>query len=273
MTLPIQYAFEGTPVRIVMVQGEPWFVASDVASALHYAEAKDMTRNLDSDEKGRQIVPTPGGDQEVLVINEPGLYSAVLRSRKPEAKRFKRWVTHEVLPTIRKHGAYVMPETLPEAPTQEAPTASHVGADQIVSAGRAFNALFRTARHMGMPRRLAATRANQAARRVIGVDLAAELGAIEWLEAPDLPEPQRRQYELQQRIRQHLVANDWPQGFTTQHILEALALPATKGSQMAVGQALQLLGYNRVRLNPPAGSAIRPWGYVLSQTSIMEASA
>lgn len=69
-------------------------------------KAKDMTRNLDDDEKGRQIVPTPGGDQELLVINESGLYSAILRSRKAEAKRFKKWVTAEVLPAIRKHGCY-----------------------------------------------------------------------------------------------------------------------------------------------------------------------
>jgi prophage antirepressor-like protein len=66
-----------------------WFVAADVADALEYATAKDLARNLDADEKGRHIVPTPGGDQEMTVINESGLYHAVLKSRKPAAKAFR----------------------------------------------------------------------------------------------------------------------------------------------------------------------------------------
>src|SRR5438128_6821329 len=87
------FNFEGTEVRTVSIQGDPWFVANDISKALDYSEAKDMTRILDEEEKGRQIVPTPGGSQEMLVISESGLYSAILRSRKPEAKRFKKWVT------------------------------------------------------------------------------------------------------------------------------------------------------------------------------------
>lgn len=101
------YAFDGHPVRVVRDDaGEPWFVATDVADVLGYAEAKDLTRNLDDDEKGRQIVPTPGGAQEMAIINESGLYSAILKSRKPEAKSFRRWVTSAVLPSIRKTGGY-----------------------------------------------------------------------------------------------------------------------------------------------------------------------
>ena len=102
----IPFRFESREVRTLLIDDQPWFVASDVALALMYSEAKDMTRNLDDDEKGRQIVPTLGGEQEMLVINESGLYSAILRSRKPEAKRFKKWITAEVLPAIRKHGSY-----------------------------------------------------------------------------------------------------------------------------------------------------------------------
>lgn len=102
----IPFKFDKRELRTLLVGDQPWFVATDVALALEYAEAKDMTRNLDEDEKGRQIVPTLGGDQEMLVINESGLYSAILRSRKAEAKRFKKWVTAEVLPAIRKHGRY-----------------------------------------------------------------------------------------------------------------------------------------------------------------------
>lgn len=102
----IPFRFEAHEVRTMLIDDQPWFVAADVASALQYLTAKDMARNLDEDEKGRQIVPTPGGEQEMTVINESGLYSAILRSRKAEAKRFKKWVTAEVLPAIRKHGRY-----------------------------------------------------------------------------------------------------------------------------------------------------------------------
>ncbi|MER0953575.1 Bro-N domain-containing protein [Pseudomonas aeruginosa] len=102
----IPFQFEAREVRTMLIDDQPWFVAADIASALQYLTAKDMARNLDDDEKGRQILPTPGGDQEMLVINESGLYSAILRSRKAEAKRFKKWVTAEVLPAIRKYGRY-----------------------------------------------------------------------------------------------------------------------------------------------------------------------
>ena len=122
----VAFDFESQNVRVVIGQnGEPWFIASDVASALAYQAAKDMTRFIDEDEKGRHIVPTPGGDQDMLVINEAGLYSAILKSRKPEAKRFKRWVTHEVLPSIRKTGSYMSAGSMTAltTPTQDKVTA------------------------------------------------------------------------------------------------------------------------------------------------------
>lgn len=102
----IPFQFDAREVRTMLIDDQPWFVAGDVAAALQYLTAKDMARNLDEDEKGRQILPTLGGDQEMLVINESGLYSAILRSRKAEAKRFKKWVTAEVLPAIRRTGRY-----------------------------------------------------------------------------------------------------------------------------------------------------------------------
>jgi len=117
----IPFDFEGRQVRVVTdAQGEPWFVAADVCAALHLPDTHKAVARLDDDEKGRNSIPTLGGDQEMTVVNEPGLYSLVLGSRKPEAKRFKRWVTHEVLPTIRKTGRYVLSGTpaLP-APTQD----------------------------------------------------------------------------------------------------------------------------------------------------------
>lgn len=117
----IPFDFEGRQVRVVTdAQGEPWFVAADVCAALHLPDTHKAVARLDDDEKGRNSIPTLGGDQEMTVVNEPGLYSLVLGSRKPEAKRFKRWVTHEVLPAIRKTGRYVLSGTpaLP-APTQD----------------------------------------------------------------------------------------------------------------------------------------------------------
>ncbi|WP_193583948.1 BRO-N domain-containing protein [Laribacter hongkongensis] len=103
---PAIFNFNDHTVRILDKDGELWFVASDVAAALEYRDAANMVRNLDDDEKGTHNVSTLGGDQEVTTINESGLYSAILRSRKPEAKRFKKWVTSEVLPAIRKTGTY-----------------------------------------------------------------------------------------------------------------------------------------------------------------------
>ena len=103
------FDFEDNAVRVVDIDGEPWFVAADVARVLDFRDAYNATRVLDDDEKGTHNVSTPSGDQEMNVINESGLYHLVLVSRKPEAKKFRKWVTAEVLPSIRKTGAYVAP--------------------------------------------------------------------------------------------------------------------------------------------------------------------
>lgn len=92
----------------VIEGGEPLFVASDVAKALGYRDAEKMTRRLDDDEKGTRSVGTPGGEQRMTVITEAGLYAAILGSKVEGAKRFKRWVTHEVLPSIRSKGGYMV---------------------------------------------------------------------------------------------------------------------------------------------------------------------
>ena len=83
--------------------------------ALDLSDTSKTLERLDDDEKGTSSIRTPGGKQKVSIINEPGLYSLVMGSRKPEAKAFKRWTTHEVIPSIRKHGAYMTPETLEAA--------------------------------------------------------------------------------------------------------------------------------------------------------------
>lgn len=96
-------------VRTLLRDGEPWFVATDVCAALGYSHTPHAMRMLDDDEKGVRIVDTLGGEQTLNTVNESGLYSLILGSRKPEAKRFKRWVTSEVLPAIRKTGGYQQP--------------------------------------------------------------------------------------------------------------------------------------------------------------------
>ena len=103
------FNFNKQSIQIVVKQYEPWFVASDVAKVLGYRNPSDAARLLDDDEKGTHNLRTLGGEQKVIIVNESGLYALVLKSRKPEAKPFRRWVTSEVLPTIRKTGGYSCP--------------------------------------------------------------------------------------------------------------------------------------------------------------------
>ena len=100
------FNYKDTPVRTVIVDDEPWFVASDVAQILGYRDAYNMARRLDPEDRGTHSVSTPSGDQHMTVISEAGLYVAVLGSQIPGAKDFKRWVTRKVLPSIRKTGGY-----------------------------------------------------------------------------------------------------------------------------------------------------------------------
>ena len=101
--------YKNSPVRIVEKGGEPWFVAKDVCDILALGNPRSSIALLDEDERRVHSMDTPSGKQEMGIISEAGLYSLILRSRKPEAKAFKRWVTHEVLPSIRKTGAYLSP--------------------------------------------------------------------------------------------------------------------------------------------------------------------
>lgn len=91
-------------VRTITRNGEPWFVANDVCQVL--GMYRTQTRRLDDDEKDVHTMHTPGGEQKINIINESGLYALILTSRKPQAQAFKRWITHEVIPAIRKTGSY-----------------------------------------------------------------------------------------------------------------------------------------------------------------------
>ncbi len=114
-TSVVSFNFVAQSVRIVMRNDEPWFVAADVCSALEIVNTARALDRLNDDEKGVHSMNTPGGNQELSIINESGLYSLILTSRKPEAKKFKKWVTSEVLPAIRKTGRYEAPQAAPVA--------------------------------------------------------------------------------------------------------------------------------------------------------------
>ena len=101
-------------IRVMMIKGEPYFIGSDVADILGYKNSRDaLSKHVDEEDKDTVAIHDgiPGNPNQI-VINESGLYSLILKSKKPEAKRFKRWVTSEVIPDIRKHGMYATPQTV-----------------------------------------------------------------------------------------------------------------------------------------------------------------
>ena len=108
------FHYENNEVRTILKDGDPWWVLADVCQVLDLGSPHKVADRLDEDEKGRNLIPTPGGNQNMTIINESGLYKVILRSDKPEAKKFTRWVTHEVLPAIRKTGQYIIPGTSPQ---------------------------------------------------------------------------------------------------------------------------------------------------------------
>lgn len=115
MKEPKIFSYNGNEVRTIQRDGEPWFVLKDVCSVLDIGNSRMVADRLEPYEKGVSQIDTLGGKQETTIINESGLYNVILRSDKPEAKPFRKWVTSEVLPSIRKHGAYMTPETLQRA--------------------------------------------------------------------------------------------------------------------------------------------------------------
>ena len=109
------FSFHGQEVRTVTINNEPYFVGKDVADILGYQNgSRDINRHVDEEDKLKYRFGTSGQDREMTIINESGLYSLILSSKLPQAKEFKRWVTTEVLPTIRKHGAYLTDSKIEE---------------------------------------------------------------------------------------------------------------------------------------------------------------
>ncbi|MFE5334153.1 phage antirepressor [Embleya sp. NPDC056575] len=113
---PFSFPETGQPVRTITLGGEPWFVTTDVCTVLAHTNASQAVATLDEDEKGVSIAETPGGPQQVGIVSESGLYSLILRSRKPQARAFKRWITREVIPSIRRTGSYTVAPAAPALP-------------------------------------------------------------------------------------------------------------------------------------------------------------
>ncbi|MBR1734984.1 MAG: phage antirepressor [Alphaproteobacteria bacterium] len=101
------FNYKNNEVRTTIKDGEIWWVLKDVSDVLGLSNSRRVAERLDDDEKGVTLSDTLGGTQKITIINESGLYKVILRSDKPEAKKFMNWITHEVLPSIRKHGAYI----------------------------------------------------------------------------------------------------------------------------------------------------------------------
>lgn len=114
-----RFEFKGESLRaLTNMAGEPWFVLKDCMSILDLGNPTETVKMFDDDEfSTTEVIDSIGRRQQAYIISEPGLYRLVMRSRKPEAKEFQRWVTHEVLPSIRKHGAYMTQQTLDKALT------------------------------------------------------------------------------------------------------------------------------------------------------------
>ena len=101
-------------IRTRNIDNEPWFVAKDVCDALTISNSRDAMNRLEEDERGVSVVPTPSGSQSMNMVNESGLYNLIFQSRKPEARAFRKWVTSEVLPSIRRTGLYGQAVAEPE---------------------------------------------------------------------------------------------------------------------------------------------------------------
>ena len=129
-------------IRTTMIDCEPWFVGKDVASALGYAEPTKAAREkVDDEDKGVSVLDTPRGKQSMVIINESGLYSLIFSSKLPDAKKFKRWVTSEVLPSLRKTGKYSLPDAVGGTETAQGFISDRQAAGQVSQLIRTLSAV------------------------------------------------------------------------------------------------------------------------------------
>ncbi|PJK00191.1 BRO domain protein [Lysobacteraceae bacterium NML75-0749] len=251
----IPFDFEGQAVRVIYdEEGNIWFVAADVCRCLELGNTSMALARLDEDEQA--LITIEGftrGNNQVNVINEPGLYSLVLTSRKPEARRFKRWITHDVLPALRKTGHYQMPgHTAPpperlRPPAWDAPLGS--SAESLLAASRSFTAMLRTARHIGLSRQQQLNAANTITFRATGVDVLAEF---------DVDATGRPMDSDACRVHDYLQGR--PRA-TTVEIAEAMGWIGeySRSMEMRIARIMRDLGYRQQRHQNPDGSRFREW--------------
>lgn len=251
------FDFEGRALRVVTdAAGHPWFHAGDVCAALELGNPWDaVARHVDQDDLGKhEVVDTLGRTQQANYVNESGLYALIFGSTKEAAKRFKRWVTSEVLPALRRTGSYTVPGVAPTDAVADLPPGPAHRADYVVSATRGFTALIRAGRSLGLGQRAAARRANAATQALTGVNLAELLDAEDLLEEPDVllpPDPAARECEF---------LRGWLEGrreATVDVICVALGLPNTRASQMRVAHRMARLGWVARRVLGPDGQRRR----------------
>ena len=174
------YGEEKRPVRTVEINGEVWFVAKDVCDILEHSNHRMAIQDLDEDEKGVSNVYTLGGNQSMTIISEPGLYKLAFKSRKKEAKKFVRWVTHEVLPTIRRTGCFNVSESVAE------------GVEPSVETGlQRIGLIIRAAEHKAVPQSEQLRLLSIAVKDLTGTELNLECSVPQKCQAVsliDLPE-------------------------------------------------------------------------------------
>jgi prophage antirepressor-like protein len=172
----VSFAFEDRPVRVLDRAGEPWFVGRDVCAALGHSNSRKSLVRIPADEKGVTVGDTLGGEQEMVIISEAGMYRLVLTSRTPAAERFKTWVVAEVLPSIRRTGAYALPAANDDATGDDELDFESEDGRSSVLAKLAF------VRHAG---RTFGRAAAQEAWRRIGLPDVAPAAAAYYLPGPD----------------------------------------------------------------------------------------
>ena len=241
------FAFESSAVRSLLKNGEPWFVASDIANILGYKHTPHMIRMLDEDETGVHIVDTLGGNQEVSIIAESGLYACILKSRRPEAKTFRKWVTSEVLPAIRKTGTYIAPDAVP-GPVITGNLAH--AADIVVSADRVFRGFLRSARNAGLSLPKALRLAGEQTRQRTGLDMLHEL-EINPDEMASTSAPSEPDDALAIALRDWAETAERCREYRLRDILdEAMGYPLTEKVFQRIGnKAAQVLGTLGLRCN------------------------
>lgn len=262
----VPFDFEGRGVRVVEdAAGVPWFVALDVCECLGIRNSRDAVDKLDPDERADVGITDTSSNgvtqrRSVTAVSEPGVYRLCFTSRKPEARRFARWVTHDVLPALRKTGHYSLPGAAPASDEPPLPAAAAHRADLIVAASRSFAALMRTGRDLRLSHTEAALRANDSARRTTGIDLVEELDARDLLTASTPPTAPAAALARAERWPGQTSIEAWLPGrdvvTVRQVIAEALAGdPDDPDLQRRTGQTMTALGWRRHRRRARPGES------------------